>query len=434
MNTILIKSGHVIDPANNIDARFDVLVENGIIKNVGENLSVSTDEIIDAEGLIVTPGLIDIQVHLREPGREDKETLETGSRAAISGGITSVVSMPNTSQITDSQNQVEFIINRSKELNLINIFPSGAITRGLKGANLAEIWEMKKSGAIAITDDGLDVQDEGLLLKAMKYAKTHDVLLMSHCETATLSDGGVMHEGWVSTQLGLSGIPEVSEDLAVWKNILLAEKSGARLHVLHNSTKGAIEAIRVAKNQKKMKNLTAEVSVQHFAVTDEECLGYNTNAKMYPPLRSQDHVDVIIEGIKEGLIDCLTTDHAPHTEPDKQCPFQEAAFGSTGLETSFAVMNTYLVEKKHITLSRGIELMTIGAAKVIQVDKGTLSVGADADIAIFDSNKEWIVDSSRSQSKGKNCVFNGKELKGKAIYTIVGGEIKMQNEKLQESV
>ncbi len=420
---LLIKNGHVIDPANKLDGVADVLVENGKIKKVSKNISESADEVIDAKNLIVTPGLVDLQVHLREPGREGKETLETGSKAALAGGITSLVTMPNTLPVTGSKLEIEYILNRSKELDLINIFPAGAITKDSEGTGLAKIAEMKQSGAVAITDDGCDVQDEGLLLRAMKYAHTNDVLVMSHCETDSLTEGGVMHEGWVSTQLGLPGIPEVSEDLAVWKNILLTEKSGCRLHLLHNSTAGSLEGIRYAK-KKKLKNITAEVSVQHFSVTDEECLGYNTNAKMYPPLRSKDHVEAIVKGIKEGLIDAFTTDHAPHGEIDKSGAFQDAAFGSTGLETSFAVMNTYLVEKKHISLTRGIELMTSGPADIIRVDKGTLSIGADADIAIFDPKKEWTVDPAKSYSKGKNCVFNGKKLKGKAVCTIVGGEVK----------
>ena len=429
MTSLLIKNGHVIDPANTINEKKDLLIKDGKIVQIEKNITEKADQAIDAKGLIITPGLIDIQVHFREPGLEGKETLETGSKAALAGGITSVVTMPNTGQTTQSKTEIHYILNRAKELNLINIYPSGAITTQLQGETLTNFKELKEAGAIALTDDGNDVQNESLLLKAMKYAHTHDLLIMSHCETDTLTDGGVMHEGWVSTQLGLPGIPEISEDLAVWKNILLAEKSGARLHILHNSTKGSLEAIRYAK-RKNLKNITAEVSVQHFALTDEECLGYNTNAKMYPPLRSQDHVEAIIAGIKEGLIDAFTTDHAPHTQVDKMKPFQDAAFGSTGIETSFAVMNTYLVEKGHISLEKGIELMTIGPAKIIRIDKGTFSVGADADIAIFDPQKEWTVDPSQSYSKGKNCVFNDKKLKGKAIYTIVAGQIKMKDGKI----
>lgn len=422
----LIKNGHVIDPANNIDKVMDVLIQDGKIEAVKTNIEVDADEILDATGLIVTPGLIDMQVHFREPGREDRETLESGSRAALAGGITSVVAMPNSTPAADNQTVIEFVVKRARELDLINIYPAGAITKGQEGITLAEINEMKRSGAIAITDDGMDVQDEGVLRRAFEYAKTCDILLMSHCETNTLTEGGVMHEGWVSTQLGLPGTPSASEDLAVQKNILLAGLCNARLHLLHNSTIGAVNAIREAKRIGRGQ-ITAEVSVQHFALTDEECLGYNTNAKMYPPLRSQGHVEAIIEGIKDDTIDAFTTDHAPHTEPDKMEPFQDAAMGSTGVETSFAVMNTYLVAAGHISLSKGISKMTTEPAKILQIDKGHLSVGADADIALFDVNESWIVDPTKGYSKGKNCVFAGKELTGRAKHVFVRGVQKLKD-------
>ncbi len=429
MTTLLIKNGHVIDPANKLDGVMDVFVQDGKIKAVAKGISDKADETIDASGLTVTPGLIDIQVHLREPGREDKETLETGSKAALAGGITSVVAMPNSTPAADNQTVIEFVTRRSRELDLINIYPTGTITKGLGGATLSEINEMKNSGAVAVTDDGGDVQDENLLRRALQYTKTCDILLMSHCETNTLTSGGVMHEGWVSTQLGLPGTPAASEDLAVCKNIMLADLSGARLHLLHNSSAGAVEAIRAVK-AKGRKNVTAEVSVQHFALTDEECIGYNTNAKMYPPLRSREHVDAIIAAIKDDTIDAFTTDHAPHIESEKLEPFQDASFGSVGLETSFAVMNTYLVEAGHIPLAKGISKMTIEPARIIRIEKGTLSVGADADIAIFDMKKKWTVDARAGFSKGKNCVFDGKQLTGKAEITIVGGRVKYRDGKI----
>lgn len=425
--SILIKNGHVIDPANNRDEVLDILIEWTKIKKVGKSLAVEADEIIDATGLVVTPGLIDMQVHFREPGREDKETIETWSRACLAWGITSVVTMPNTHPTVDWQSQVRYIINRSKELDLINVYPSWAITKKLEWNELSEMWEMKQSGVVAVTDDGHDVQDEWLLLRAMKYAKTHDMLLMSHCECEDLTEDGVMHEWWVSTQLGLPGTSDVTEDMSVWKNILLAEKSGCRFHLLHNSTKWAMDAIRIAKKEKKLTNISAEVSVQHFALTDEECFGYNTNAKMYPPLRSHDHVDAVVEAIREWLIDAFTTDHAPHTEPDKMKSFQDASFWSTWVETSFAVMNTYLVETGHIPLVEGIRMMTSGPARIIRIDKWTLSEWADADIALFDTKQEWIVNPEKSYSKGKNCIFNGKKLTGKAVYTLVGGRVKMKD-------
>ncbi len=424
MSTLLIKNGHVIDPANGIDAPHDVYVEDGKIKEVAKSIDRDADEVIDAAGLVVTPGLIDMQVHFREPGREDKETIETGSLAALSGGVTSVVVMPNTTPAADNQSVVGYVVKKAQELDLINVYPTGAITVAQKGNQLAEINDLKNAGAIAITDDGVDVQDEGILRRAMEYAKTLDVLVMSHCETDALTDGGVMHEGWVSTQLGLPGTPAISEDLAVHKNIMLAKLTGARLHLLHNSTSGAVKAIAEAKKEG-FQNITAEVSVQHFALSDEACLGYNTNAKMYPPLRSKDHIKAVIEAIKHDVIDAFTTDHAPHTDAEKQEPFEDAAFGSTGLETSFAVMNTYLVEPQHISLSKGIEKMTIGPAKILRIEKGTLSKGADADIAIFDMKNKWVFNSHKhTYSKGKNCIFNGLKLTGKCVKTIVGGVVK----------
>jgi dihydroorotase len=317
---------------------------------------------------------------------------------------------------------IEFIWNRARELNLINIYPAGAITVGQKGKQLAELNELKASGAIAVTDDGVDVQDENVLRRAMQYAKTCGILLMSHCETDALTAGGVMHEGWVSTQLGLPGVPAESEDLAVRKNIMLAEMCGARLHLLHNSSAGAVLAIRDAK-RRGAAHITAEVSVQHFALTDEECFGYNTSAKMYPPLRSREHVEAIIEGIRDDVFDAFTTDHAPHTEPEKLVAFQDANFGSTGLETSFAVMNTYLVKAGHISFSKGISKMSFEPAKILGIPKGTLSEGADADIAVFDTGLEWTVDASKGFSKGRNCIFNGKRLTGRASCTIAGGRI-----------
>lgn len=426
MTSLLIKNGHVTDPANNIDAPADILVRDGKIAQVAAGLSEGADEIIDAKGLHVTPGLIDLQVHVREPGREDKETIETASRAALAGGITALVAMPNSRPVADNQTVIEFVIKRAREIGLVTMYPAGSITRGQKGETLSEINEMKNSGAVAVTDDGVDVQNMDLLRKALEYVKTCDMLLMSHCEVEELTSGGVMHEGWISTRLGLPGTPAVAEDMAVIKNIALAELCGARLHLLHNSTIGATGAIRAAK-KRGMKTLSAEVSVQHFSLTDAECLGYNTNAKMYPPLRSQEHIDAIIAGIKDGTFDAFTTDHAPHIEPEKLEPFVDAAFGSTGLETSFAVMHSYLVKAGHISFATGISKMTAEPARIIRVNKGTLSPGADADIALFDLKKEWTVDARQSFSKGRNCVFDGKKLTGKAVTTITGGRVRYRD-------
>ncbi len=424
MSSVFIRNGRVIDPANDVDRVCDILVSDGKIRSVGKGITPpeGTYE-IDATGLCVCPGFVDLQVHVREPGREDRETIETASMAALAGGITSIVAMPNSKPAADNQTVIEFIIKRAGEVGLINVFPAGTITTGGEGAGLAEINELRNAGAVAVTDDGADVQNEVILRRAMEYARTCDIVLMSHCETETLTDGGVMHEGWVSTRLGLPGVPAESEDLAVRKNIMLAQMTGARLHVLHNSTKGAVAAIREAKKAGH-KNITAEVSVQHFSLTDEECLGYNTNAKMYPPLRTREHIEAIIEAIKDDTIDAFTTDHAPHIEPEKLEPFEHAAFGSTGLETSFAAMMTYLVHPGHISLEKGISKMTVEASRVLGLNKGTLSIGADADITIFDPEAGWTYDVSQSKSRGKNSVFDGKPFKGRVIHTIAGGELK----------
>ena len=426
MSTLLIKNGRVIDPISKRDEIADVYIADGKIQSVGKSDIASAEMVIDATGLVVSPGLVDIHVHFREPGREDIETLETGSRAALAGGITSVVTMPNTVPIADNQTGIEFIINRAKELDLINIFPAGSITKNEDGAILSEIRELKNSGAVAVSDDGVDIDNTGVLLRALEYSKTHDMLLMNHCETPDLDNHGVMHEGWVSTDLGLPGIPEVAEDHAVTKAIMLAQRSGARLHLSHLSTKAAVAALREYKRTGAI-NVTGEVSVQNFALTDEACRGYNTDAKMYPPLRSEDHVDALIAAIKDGTIDAITTDHAPHIEPDKIKPFVDAARGTVGLETSFAVLNTYLIKPGHVSLMDGLALMTYKPAAIIRKEKGMLKVGADADITIFDIAKEWVVDPLKFYSKGRNSVFAGKTLTGKAMHTIYRGVIKMKD-------
>ncbi len=423
--SLLIQNGRVVDPKNNIDETLDIFIEHGKILKIWKALEVQAQKTIDATGLVVTPGLIDMQVHFREPGREDKETIETGSWAALAGWVTSVVCMPNTTPVADNQSVVEFIVKRARELNLINVYPTGSITKGLDGSKLTEINEVKSSGAIAVTDDGVDVQHEGILKRAMQYCNTCDILLMSHCEVENLSEGGCMHEGWVSTQMWVPGLPAIAEDMSVYKNILLAEETGARLHLLHNSTSWAMRAIREAK-QRGSKNITAEVTVQHFSLSDAECLTYNTNALMYPPLRDQSHIDEIIKAIQDDTIDAFTTDHAPHTEPDKLLPFQDAAMGFVGLETSFAVMHTYLVEPGHVDLSHGIKKMTTGPADILRIDKWHLSLGADADISIFDLKEKWIVDETKFFSKWKSSPYIGKELTGKAVYTIVGGKVKFE--------
>ena len=423
--SLLISGGHVIDPKNNISELCDIFVENQKISRIWKNLDVSAEKIIDATGLLVTPGLIDMQVHLREPGREDQETIETGCKAALAWGVSSLASMPNVSPTADNQSIIEYIISKSNKLWLARVYPTGSITKWLGGKELSEMNELKETGAIAVTDDGVDLQHEGILRRAMQYAKNIDMLLMSHCETNDLTDGGVMHEGWVSTQMWVPGVPALSEDLAVYKNILLAEETGARLHLLHNSTAGAMRAIREAKSRGAT-NISAEVTVQHFSLTDEACLEYNTNAKMYPPLRPQNHIDAVIEAINDDTIDAFTTDHAPHTQPDKLMAFADAPNGFIGLETSFAVAYTYLVKTGKVRLEKVIQKFTSGPASILRIPGGSLWEGAPADISIFDPNETWVVDENNFFSKAQNSPYIGQSLTGKALYTIVGGEVKYE--------
>lgn len=431
----LLKNGFVIDPSQNINGKFDILVSDGVIIDIASDLSEYLEEggeCIDCTGNYIFPGLVDLQVHLREPGREDKETIETGLKSALAGGITSVVSMPNTIPTTDSQSTVEFQIKRAQELDLGNLFPAGAITKGQKGKEISEMWEMKNSGIVAITDDGVDVQDEGILEKAMEYAKTHDLVLMSHCQNDSLSGGGVLHEGEISTKLGLPGLSSEAEDMAVYKNLLLAEKTGCRLHLLHNSTKRSVELIEMF--QKKGVQVTAETCPQYISLTDEVCDGYNTQGKMYPPIRSKDHQLALIEGLKKNIISVISTDHAPHLAFEKQQPFVQSAWGSVGVECSFALCYTFLVQTGALSLSELIEKMTINPSEVIRVPRGTLKKGSVADIVVFDLEKEWTIQVEKMQTKGGNCVYEGMQVYGKPVYVFVAGKEKLNELDLSKNI
>jgi dihydroorotase len=426
MKTILLRAGHVVDPSQKIDGVMDVLLRDGKIAELAPMIDPSqADEVIDVSGKLVTPGLVDIHVHLREPGREDKETIETGLRAALNGGVTSVVSMPNTTPITDSQSMVEFQVKRARELKLANLYPAGAITKGESGEELAHIWEMKQSGIVAISDDGHDVQDEGLMRRAMEYCKTYDLVMVTHCEVTDLSLKGAMHEGLISTRMGLPGIPTAAEDIAVMRVLLLAELTGVRLHVAHLSSAQSVEFVR--QFQSKGLPITAEVLPQHFSFTDEKCEGYNTNAKMYPPLRSENHRQALIEGLKDGTISVISTDHAPHTKFEKLQPFLDAIRGSVGLETSFAAGYTHLVKPGHLTLSELIACMSVNASEVVGIEKGGLEVGADADVSVFDLDAEWTASIDEMETKGGNSVFDGETLNGAVVHVFVSGEQRVKD-------
>jgi dihydroorotase len=422
MKSILIQGGHVIDPANQLDGEADVFLKDGKVEKVGKGLKVKADLVIDAKGKIVTPGLVDIHVHLREPGFEYKETIATGTLAAVAGGVTSVACMPNTNPPIDDQAIVYFIKAKAEKEGHCHVFPVGCISKRREGAEMAEIGELKKAGAVALSDDGAPVMNAELMRRVMEYAKTQDLVVIEHCEDMHLSNNGVMNEGFSATSMGLRGIPAASETVMVARNILLAEMTGAKFHVAHLSTAGSVELVRQAK--KKGLSVTAETAPHYWSLSDKSIKNYNANFKMNPPLRSEEDVAAIRKGLKEGVIDCIATDHAPHAGTEKQCEFDQAAFGIVGLETLFALTYSHLVEPGVVTLSRAVEMLTVGPSKIVSIPKGTLSEGADADVAIFDITHERKVDTAKFKSKGKNSPFNGWNLKGWAEVTIVSGEVK----------
>jgi dihydroorotase len=426
MKSILIQSGHVVDPANQLDGEADVLVQEGKITKVGKGLKVKADQTINAKDKIVTPGLVDIHVHLREPGFEYKETIATGTLAAVAGGVTSVACMPNTNPPIDDQAIVYFIKSKAEKEGHCHVFPIGCISKRREGTEMAELGELKRAGAVGLSDDGAPIMNAELMRRVMEYAKMLDLVVIDHCEDSNLSNNGVMNEGVASTLLGLRGIPAASETVMVARNIVLAEMTGARFHVAHLSTAGSVELVRQAK--KKGLKITAETAPHYWALSDKSIKNYNSNFKMNPPLRSDEDVAAIRKGIKEGVIDCIATDHAPHASTEKQCEFDEAAFGIVGLETLFPLTYSHLVEPGIISLSRAIEMLTVAPSKIVGIDKGTLSEGVVADVAIFDIQNEQKVDVSKFKSRGKNSPFNGWNLKGFAATTIVGGEIKYQRE------
>ena len=421
MNTLLIKNGRVIDPANNIDKSSDILVENGKIKQVAAEISAAADETIDATGQLVTPGLIDIHVHFRQPGFEDKETIKTGCRAAAAGGFTTIVTMPNTNPVIDSMADVYNIYHIARDRAIVNVFTTAAVTENLAGEKIAEFGDLIRAGAVAFTDDGLPVWDSSIMRRALEYTSMFNVPIMQHCEDLKLSGGHVMHAGEVSAKLGLPGYPSTAEAVIIARDIELAAMTGGHLHVQHVSARRSVELIRDGKARGV--KVTAEASPHHIALTHEALLDFNTNAKMNPPLRTEDDRQALIEGLREGVLDCVATDHAPHTDMEKDLPFINAPNGVIGLENSFATCNTYMVEKGLLDLKTLIARMTCDAAKILDWDKGTLSEGSDADITILDLNEERVIDKKTYYGKSKNSPFLGMTQKGWPTHTIVGGEI-----------
>ncbi|HYO08718.1 MAG TPA: dihydroorotase [Tepidisphaeraceae bacterium] len=425
MPTLLIQNGTILDPSQQLQRKADLLLRDGKVASVvapGVSPAVAPDHTIDATGCHVTPGLIDIHVHLREPGDEEEETIASGAAAAVAGGFTTVCCMPNTKPALDNEAQIEFVLQESAKVDLANVYPIGAITKGRDGKELAEIGSMHRRGAVAFSDDGVGVADPSVMRKALQYAKMFDTVLMQHCEEPALS-GGAMHAGVVSTALGLPGIPAEAEQLMIARDVLLNRTIRCRYHVQHISTAWSVELVRQAKRDGQA--ITAEVAPHHLLLTDEKVRGYDTNYKMNPPLRTAADVAACIAGVVDGTIDCLATDHAPHLAEEKELEFPRAPFGIIGLEGALALYAKALVEPGHIDWMRLIELMTVRGAEIVRLgSKGTLRVGADADVTIIDPHRRWTIDAEQFASKSRNCPFHGWDVTGRAVATIVGGTVK----------
>lgn len=418
---LLIKGGRVVDPSQNIDDTMDLLVEDGRIKEMGKGLKAPAGaEIIDAAGLLVTPGLIDMHVHLRDPGLEYKEDIVTGTRAAAAGGFTSVACMPNTKPVNDNKAITSYIVNKAAKEALVNVFPVGSITQGSKGESLAEMGELKESGCVAVSDDGRPVANGELMRRALEYAKGMGIMVIAHSEELALVGEGVMNEGFTATELGLKGIPWAAEDVAVARDVYLAEFTDSPLHIAHISTGGSVRIIRNAKARGV--KVTCETAPHYFSLTDDAVRGYNTNAKMNPPLREAADVAAIKAGLADGTIDAIATDHAPHHLDEKDLEFNLALNGIIGLETSLP-LSLQLVEEGVVDLKVLLEKMTCNPAKILGIDRGTLKVGAAADITVIDPDREWLVAAEKLASKSKNSPFIGRKMKGAAVYTVVGGNV-----------
>lgn len=421
---LLIANGYIIDPSQGINTGKNLLIEDGrVVGLASHNDGVPEGaEVFDATGLIVAPGFTDMHVHLREPGHEYKETIASGAAAAVAGGFTTVCAMPNTSPINDNAAVTRFVIEQAERASLANVLPIGAITKNSEGTELAEMGEMKDAGIIAVSDDGRPVPTAGMMRRAMEYARGFDLPVIDHCEEKSLARGGVMHEGHWSLVLGMRGMPAAAEEVDAERNCLLAELTGARVHLAHVSTRGAIEAVRRAKE--KGLPVTCEAAPHHWALTDEAVQEYDTNTKMSPPLRSQDHIDAIIAGLRDGTIDAIATDHAPHHADEKALEYDQAPFGIVGLETAVGLAMERLVSEGVISLERLVELCATNPARILRLeDRGTLRTGTRADLTILDPELTWTFDVSRSKSKSRNTPFDGYKFRGGAIATIVGGRI-----------
>ncbi|AAM24744.1 dihydroorotase [Caldanaerobacter subterraneus subsp. tengcongensis MB4] len=427
---IVIKNGIVIDGFGG-EEKADILINYGIIKGIDKNIDVSDAIVIDAEGKYVLPGFVDMHTHLRQPGFEEKETIRTGTESAAAGGFTTVACMPNTNPPIDSEVVVEYVKAVAQREGVVKVLPIGAMTKGMKGEEITEMAKLKKAGVVALSDDGFPIMSAGIMKRVMTYGKMYDLLMITHCEDKTLSGEGVMNSGIIATMLGLKGIPREAEEVMLARNIILAKATGAKLHIAHVSTKGSVELIRRAKEEGV--SITAEVTPHHLTRTDEAVYNYDTNTKVFPPLRTREDVEALIEGLKDGTIDAIATDHAPHTKDDKKVPYDMAPFGISGLETAFSVINTFLIQTGIITMKALVNYMSMNPARILGISNG-IRVGATADIVIVNPHEEYTVDKEKFKSKGKNTPYHGMKLKGVVEYTIVEGQIRYQKNKKFEKV
>ncbi|HMU61994.1 MAG TPA: dihydroorotase [Gemmatimonadales bacterium] len=422
MTTILIRGGRVIDPSRGTDGVADLLVEDGKVGAVGRGVEAPPGaQIIDASGKVVAPGLIDLHVHLREPGQEDLETVASGAMAAAAGGFTAVCAMPNTDPVTDNQAAVGFIVSQAQRAGKARVYPIGAVTLGQRGEQMAEFGELVGAGAVAVSDDGKPVASSHMMRTALEYARTFGIPVANHCEEMSLALGGAMHEGLVSTRLGLKGIPAAAEEIMVARDIILAELTGGHVHLCHMSTRGSVELIR--RGKEKGIRVTAEATPHHFSLTHERCSGYDTNAKMNPPLREAADVEAIRQGLKDGTIDVIASDHAPHHYDAKEREFDHAPNGIIGLETALGVAIRDLVESGVLTLPELIDRMSTQAARIFHLPGGTLAVGAPADVVVFDPAERWVVRPEQFYSKSRNTPYAGTELVGRTHQTVVRGRV-----------
>ncbi|WP_029688804.1 dihydroorotase [Thermoanaerobacter sp. A7A] len=427
---MIIKNGTVIDGFGS-EVKADILIDYGIIKAIDKNIEISDAVVIDATGKYVLPGFVDMHTHLRQPGFEEKETIKTGTEAAAAGGYTTVACMPNTNPPIDNEIVVEYVKSIAQREGVVKVLPIGAMTKGMKGEEITEMAKLKKAGVVALSDDGFPIMSTGLMKRIMTYGKMYDLLMITHCEDKTLSGEGVMNSGVISTMIGLKGIPREAEEVMLARNIILAKSTGVRIHIAHISTKESVELIREAKE--KGVKITAEVTPHNLTLTDEAVYNYDTNTKAYPPLRTREDIEALIEGLKDGTIDAIATDHASHTKDDKKVPYDMAAFGISGLETAFSVINTFLVQTGKMNMKDLVNYMSINPANILGISSG-IKVGKTADIVIVDPYEEYVVDKDKFKSKGKNTPFHGMKLKGVVEYTIVEGQIKYARDRKIEKI